>query len=102
MSTTEGGEDAHYSIVVEHYSPRGTLLSRTTTRSATNEPHSGTLKGRAMAIQRDGGVDGIVVAADGYLAGAGENYEFVLARFLPDGSLDPSFGSGGGHGVTEA
>ena len=85
---------------MERHSLCGTLLSRTTTRSATNEPHSGTLQ--AVAIQRDGGVDNIVVAVDGSLAGTGANRKFVLARYLPNRSLDPSVGSGGGHGGTEA
>jgi uncharacterized delta-60 repeat protein len=53
----------------------------------------------AAAIQSDGKI----VAAGTSDAGGG--YDFALARYLPDGSLDPTFGSGGkvltsffGHG----
>src|SRR5687767_2439222 len=45
--------------------------------------------GRAVAVQADGRV---VVA--GY-ASTGSNTDFTLARYLPDGRLDSSFGAGG-------
>ncbi|MGH9286133.1 MAG: delta-60 repeat domain-containing protein, partial [Acidimicrobiales bacterium] len=50
----------------------------------------GEVRGGGMAIQPDGR---IVVA--GTIPGAGGT-DFVVARYLPDGGLDPSFGSGGG------
>jgi len=45
--------------------------------------------GRAVAIQSDGK---IVVAGN---TSAGSVYDFAVVRYLPDGSLDPAFGTGG-------
>jgi uncharacterized delta-60 repeat protein len=48
-----------------------------------------------------GGVDALLLQPDGKLVAAGRNYDtsgasyFALARYNPDGSLDPSFGRGG-------
>ncbi|HMA35031.1 MAG TPA: delta-60 repeat domain-containing protein, partial [Chloroflexia bacterium] len=47
---------------------------------------------QAVAIQPDGR---IVVAGDVALTQNGQNTAFALARYLPDGSLDATFGSGG-------
>ena len=44
----------------------------------------------AMAIQPDG-----KIVAAGYAVRTGINLDFALARYATDGSLDPSFGSGG-------
>lgn len=44
---------------------------------------------RALAIQPDGK---LVLAGT---AGIGNRIAFALARYLPDGSLDPTFGTGG-------
>src|SRR5688572_25162703 len=44
---------------------------------------------RAVAIQSDGR---IVAAGNSQLGGS---EQFALARYLPDGTLDPSFGTGG-------
>ena len=45
---------------------------------------------RAVAIQPDG-----AIVAVGAAAGPRERGEFAVARYLPDGSLDTSFGTGG-------
>src|SRR5687768_8756055 len=42
----------------------------------------------AVAVQRDGRIVAVGVAGR-------SNYDTALARYLPDGSLDPSFGDGG-------
>ncbi len=55
----------------------------------------GTLPGRgyAMAIEPDGA---IVVAGESDVQGRGDDFEDLLvARFRPDGTLDPTFGDGG-------
>ena len=44
---------------------------------------------RALVVQ----ADGTILAAGG--AGIANNLDFALARYLPDGTLDPSFGTGG-------
>lgn len=46
-------------------------------------------RARAMAVQPDGR---IVLAGDSYAAG---DERIALARYLPEGGLDPSFGEGG-------
>lgn len=47
----------------------------------------------ALALQTDGK---LIVAGGGRTGAGGDpKYEFVLARYTPDGSLDPSFGTGG-------
>jgi uncharacterized delta-60 repeat protein len=56
-----------------------------------------------VATAVGGGTDEILALAplaDGKIAAAGRTfdgagYDFVVARYLPDGSLDPSFGGGG-------
>jgi uncharacterized delta-60 repeat protein len=56
---------------------------------------SGLSEANAVAIQPDGAiVVGGVVGASG-VAGEARGGKFGLARYLPDGSLDPSFGNGG-------
>jgi uncharacterized delta-60 repeat protein len=49
-----------------------------------------------------GGADAVVIQADGKIVAAGEHvqlpslhFDFGLARFEPNGDLDPSFGTGG-------
>ncbi len=49
----------------------------------------------AVAVQTDGK---IVVAGEGSMAEGGQ--ELLLARYLPNGDLDPGFGSGGRAAVT--
>jgi uncharacterized delta-60 repeat protein len=50
-------------------------------------------QGRAMAIQSDGK---ILLAGDAYVDhGGDENPDLAVARFNSDGSLDPTFGTGG-------
>ena len=44
---------------------------------------------RALVAEPDGR---LVVAGSSF---TGEDFEFALARYLADGSLDPSFGDGG-------
>ncbi len=56
----------------------------------------------AVAVQPDGKI----LAAGYVFSSAATNYDFALARYLPDGSLDPSFGTNGQvatdfHGSTD-
>ena len=79
------------------YNPDGTLDSsfgtggRVLTRvgAATAEAH-------AVALQPDGD---IVVAGSGFAAATAAS-NFAVARYTPDGSLDPGFGTGGGVVLT--
>src|SRR6266568_2136528 len=55
----------------------------------------------AVAVQPDG-----KILAAGYVFSSASNYDFALVRYLPDGSLDPSFGTNGKvatdfHGSTD-
>lgn len=45
----------------------------------------------ALAVQDDGRI----LAAGGVERTPGEDFEFVVVRYLPDGRLDPDFGTGG-------
>ena len=45
-----------------------------------------------VAVQADGSL--VVLGRSGYFGG-GSNPELTLARYLPDGSIDPAFGNGG-------
>ena len=57
----------------------------------TTQFGSGSSIGRAVAVQADGQ---ILLAGQGYSAAANTN-DFAVARYNPDGTLDPSFGTGG-------
>lgn len=48
--------------------------------------------GRAIAIQADGK---ILVVGTAFNTAGGTQYDNAVARFLPDGTLDPAFGTGG-------
>jgi uncharacterized delta-60 repeat protein len=52
----------------------------------------GSCAAQALALQADGKV---VLAAQSLNNASNSNYDFALARFTADGSLDQSFGSGG-------
>jgi uncharacterized delta-60 repeat protein len=88
-----GRGDGHtsYAFVVARYDANGALdtgfgdagLVRTTFGT------HGDSDGYAAVLQPDGK---IVVAGDHE---AGRRFEFALARYEPDGSLDPAFGAGG-------
>ena len=86
---TAGGKDSTFAVV--RYKHDGTLdptfgaggIVRTNFGAYHDEAY-------AVALQPDGD---IVVAG---VKGAGRpSSDFALARYLPDGTLDPSFGSGG-------
>ncbi|HUR98153.1 MAG TPA: hypothetical protein VMZ26_08835 [Pyrinomonadaceae bacterium] len=51
----------------------------------------------ASALQPDGK---IITAVQGYNYPAGTGQDFYVQRYLPDGSLDPNFGTYGSGGVT--
>jgi uncharacterized delta-60 repeat protein len=82
-----GGWPEPTSFLVARYDAAGTLDESFGTggiSTATVGPSSG---GTSVAIQSDGK---IVVGG-----GTTEGWTFALARFSPDGTLDPGFGSGG-------
>src|SRR6266702_1236709 len=65
---------------------------------------NGSIDGAAFAVAVQ--PDGKVLAAGYVFSSAATNYDFALARYLPDGSLDPSFGTNGKvatdfHGSTD-
>lgn len=96
---------SHADFAVVRYLADGTLDPSfssdgklTTAVSANDYDHA-----RAIAVQQDGK---IVVAGD---SGLGATQRFALARYLPDGQLDPTFGNAGivttalgGHAFIEA
>ena len=83
------GFDATFALA--RYLPDGTL----DTTFGTDGKVMGDVPGRAyaVAIQSDGGI----VAAGEATAGRSDPdwSDFVMARFFPDGTLDPTFGQGG-------
>jgi uncharacterized delta-60 repeat protein len=71
------------------YNPDGTLdPSFGTGGKVTTDFAGGFDRATALAVQADG-----KLVAAGFTQGAG--VDFALARYDPDGSLDPSFGTGG-------
>ncbi len=56
---------------------------------------SGLSEANAVAIQADGAIVAAGVVGATGVGGEARGGKFGLARYLPDGSLDPSFGNGG-------
>jgi uncharacterized delta-60 repeat protein len=76
-------------VGLARYNPDGSADSTFGTGGRATANFGGTELALAAAIQPDGK---IVVAGR---SNAGGNFDFLVARFNPDGSLDPSFGAGG-------
>jgi uncharacterized delta-60 repeat protein len=80
-----------YELVLARYSPTGLLdpsfgsSGKTTTAIAPDGSAA-----RALAVQPDG-----KLVAAGYAENTGSSQQLALARFSPNGTLDPSFGTGG-------
>jgi uncharacterized delta-60 repeat protein len=82
-----------YDFALARYNPDGTLdpTFNGTGKVLTDFSGSGSDDfASALAIQRDGK---IVVA--GYSTASGTSYDFALARYNPDGTLDPTFNGTG-------
>jgi uncharacterized delta-60 repeat protein len=78
------------SVALARYESNGSLDPSFGAGGRVTTPVGGTFaQARAASLQPDGK---IVVAGFTFL---GVNPSFVLLRYLPDGSLDPSFGTGG-------
>jgi uncharacterized delta-60 repeat protein len=85
-----GSEDPpNYDFAVARYNPNGSLDPSfgTDGKVATPIAVSGGGEAYAIAVQTDGK---IVVGGS-----SGDNKDFVIARYNPDGSLDASFGTSG-------
>jgi uncharacterized delta-60 repeat protein len=96
MALTPAGKimvllDAADDIVLERFNSDGTVDSTFGTKGhlTTDLGHSET--GSALAVQRDGR---FFVAGDSYVSAANTS-GFLVARYTPDGKLDPGFGAGG-------
>jgi uncharacterized delta-60 repeat protein len=73
------------------YNPDGTLdTSFGSGGKVTTDFFGDTDQANALAVQGNK-----LVAAGAAFTGGGSNPDFALARYNPDGSLDPTFGSGG-------
>jgi uncharacterized delta-60 repeat protein len=78
-----GQSGSHFALA--RYNPNGSL--------DTTFGSGGTV---TTSVAGNGAASGIALQPDGKLVAAGESdAHFALARYKPDGSLDPSFGSGG-------
>ncbi len=84
-----GGGD----FVLARYKPNGTLdpAFGSGGRVTTEIEPDNYAEALALAIQPDGKI----IAAGGTSPNGGVDYVFALARYNPNGTLDPSFGSGG-------
>lgn len=81
---------SQYEFVVARYLPNGTLDPSFAGDGIVFTNVSDGFA-RAVAVQPDGR---IIVAGDGY-SGANGHVDFTLVRYLPNGTLDPSFGGDG-------
>lgn len=84
------GGDQHI-ILARYQGNGGPDLSFGGTGTVFTDLPGGGEKARSLAIQ----VDGRIVAAGYQIAGESKMREFSLTRYLPDGALDGSFGTGG-------
>ncbi len=83
------------SASIARYGPDGVLDSSFGANGVVTGQASGLSEANTVAIQPDGAIlVGGVVGATG-AAGEARGGKFGLARYLPNGTLDPSFGSGG-------
>jgi uncharacterized delta-60 repeat protein len=81
---------SNYDFALARYNPDGTLdPTFGTGGEVTTDFFGGFDEAWAVAIQGEGH---IVVAGYTY---EGSNFDFALARYKPDGTLDPMFGTGG-------
>lgn len=81
------GSDSDFGLA--RYNPDGSLDSSFGVGGKVTTPFGGFDDVRGMAVQADGK---IVVAG---FTDVGGTVDFALARYLPDGTLDASFGTGG-------
>lgn len=78
-----------HNFAVVRYKPDGSLDNSFGTDGKVTTTFGTEFSGaNAVALQTDGKA---VVVGSGYV----ESYDFTLARYKPDGTLDPSFGTGG-------
>jgi uncharacterized delta-60 repeat protein len=82
-------------IVAAGAGPRHFALARYT-RDGRLDPSFGRGGEVITYVGREDGAEALAVQADGKIVAAGwSDYKFALARYMPDGQLDPSFGRGG-------
>jgi uncharacterized delta-60 repeat protein len=83
------GEGTYFALA--RYNPDGTLDTGFGTGGTVITMIAGIAQAYALALQPDG-----KLAAAGWAAGTGTgSYDFALARYNPDGTLDTGFGTGG-------
>jgi uncharacterized delta-60 repeat protein len=88
--------EASGDFALARYNPDGTLdPSFNSSGLVTTDFAGGLDRVEALAVQ----ADGMLVAAGQAFSGA--SLDFALARYHPDGTLDESFGSGGGKVTTD-
>jgi uncharacterized delta-60 repeat protein len=81
-----------FDFVLLRYLPNGSLDQTFGSGGIVTTALSGPAQANAVALQGDGK---IVLAGYVQTDPVGPGYEFALARYDADGSLDPTFGSGG-------
>lgn len=87
------GPDSNYDFWLVRFNPNGTLDQGFGTGGlVTTDLFSGS-SDQLMALAVQG--DGRIIAAGGVRKTPDEDDDFVVVRYLPDGRLDPAFGSGG-------
>ncbi len=80
-------------FILIRYNPNGTFDTTFGTNGKVTTLFGVNVDVNAIVLQTDGK---ILVAGYGAIAfGPGANHDFLVARFLPDGTLDTSFGDGG-------
>ncbi len=84
---TSGSDRDH---ALARYNPDGTLDPTFGTGGKVITSFNGFDEAAAMALQADG-----KIVTAGFSGPASGSFDFALARLNPDGSLDPTFGTGG-------
>lgn len=79
------GNSGNTDVMVARYNTEGTLDTSFNMTGILTIPHAGSGSANAVALQSDGKI----------LVGGQEEGKFFIARLLPDGLLDESFGTGG-------
>jgi len=86
-----GSQGSACDFALARYNPDGSLDPTFGTGGKVTTDFTGTYnKVFAVALQPDG-----KIVAVGDLRVGGNNFDFALARYNPDGTLDPTFGAGG-------
>jgi uncharacterized delta-60 repeat protein len=84
------GEDNSFDVVLARYDPGGTLDQSFGTNGLARVDFGSYEQARSVALQQDG-----KIVVGGWQESNGGERDFLIIRFLPNGSLDTSFGDAG-------